>query len=183
MLKIDLKSRNTIAVLAAILVVIVVVVAVVYKAQMDEKARMKNAVISRTPTDALKVDLNKVDFSVMTSERSTKDLTAVDKRAIYESLLASFKAFLNKDPFAIRTYAMALASSPAEKALVNGLSDQNLIDMSASISKSLIMPTPDIMLAPSSIWRRDGNVVTIEYTDPDLGMVTKKAVYANGQWY
>ena len=45
------------------------------------------------------------------------------------------------------------------------------------------MPPPEVMLSPTAVWTRDGNIMTISYDDPATGLVTKKAVLIDGKWY
>jgi hypothetical protein len=176
-----------IQILSILLVVSIVTIIVIAMGSSDKKSALVNdetvVQVVRKPDDALKVDLAKVDFSAPTSPQSTNDFTAAEKKAIYESLLANFKAYVDKDVKLIRAQSLAKATSPAEKSLINSLSDADLLNLASRISKTLIMPTPEVMLSPSSVWTRDENIVTIKYQDPTLGEVTKKVVNIDGKWY
>ena len=133
--------------------------------------------------NAFDVNLNQVDFSASVSHESSKDITAADKKAVYESLLAGYKIMTSKDPQAIRTYIMKKASTPTEKNLVTKMTDADILSLSTRLGQTMIMPTPNLFLTTSSIWIRDGSAITIQYADPNTGTTTKRAVNINGQWY
>jgi hypothetical protein len=167
-----------------IAIVLIIVVFVILSLSIKDKPEEPIVpVVERKPLDAFDVDLNTVDFSASTSQISTAGITPAEKRAVYEALLVNFKAFVDKDVKSIRQISIAKATTEAEKNLVRNLSDSDILSLAERISNSLIMPPPDVMLSPSSIWLKEGNSMTITYDDPVTGPVTKKAVLIDGKWY
>ena len=89
----------------------------------------------------------------------------------------------SKDAKAIRAYMTAKANTPAEKNLLTKMTDADLVSLSSRLAQTMIMPTPGLLLTPSTVWNRSGNVITIQYSDPNTGTTTKAVMFINGQWY
>ena len=192
------KNKNVIIFGAFIIVLVIVIifvsVALLKKNTSNSVSVHNTAANSQTnglPTDssgkivqpAYKVNVNNTDFSVPVSAQSTKGVSAADKKAVYEGLLAGFKIMTSGDAKAVRAYLLEKATTPAEKNIVNKMNDADIASLSARLAATMVMPTPQNLLTPNSIWTRDGNTMTIQYTDPITGPTTKRAVLVNGKWY
>ncbi len=178
--------KNKPAIITIGVIVIVVVIFLLISSSHNKQGSFINSNAPTIPIsseDAFHTDLNKVDFSAPVSTQSSKDISAAEKRAVYESLLAGYKTMTSKDVSVIRTYMINKASTPAEKNLVTKLTDTDILSLSTRLGQMMIMPTPNLFLTTSSIWTRDGSAITIQYADPNTGTTTKRVVNINGQWY
>ena len=181
------KNNNVVIAVIAIVVVIVIIILAV---KLGHKSTPASTTVSpvassvnRSSQDAFNTNLNQVNFAVPVDPSSSKDLSASDKKAIYQSLLNGYKTMTSKDAKAVRAYMTEKATTPAEKNLVTKMSDADLVSLSTRLADTMIMPTPDLFLTSSTVWTKDGNSVTIQYMDPTTGTTTKKVVNINGQWY
>ncbi|MEI6396664.1 MAG: hypothetical protein WCO48_01145 [Candidatus Taylorbacteria bacterium] len=180
-------KNKKIAIIAAVVIVIAVIIILVRSggkttnpAPVDTSSTSGT---SRSSQAAFDTNLNQVDFAAPVNPTSSKDLSANDKKAIYQALLNGYKTMTSKNASTIRTYMTAKASTPAEKNLVTKMTDADLVSLSTRLASTMIMPTPDLFLTSSSVWTKDGSAVTIEYADPGTGTTTKRVVNINGQWY
>lgn len=180
-------SSNKKAIIAIIAIVVIVAAFVVLSKKFggfgDADNQQSSTLAPISKDAAFNTNLNQVDFDAPVSVASSKNITAAEKRAIYESLLAGYKTMTSGNATAMRAYMLAKASTAAEKNFVNKMTDADLVSLSSRLGETMIMPTPELLLTSTSVWNRDGNTVTIEYADPSTGTTTKKVVYIDGKWY
>ena len=182
----NLSSQNK-SIIVIVAIVILVAILVVFSSKSpgtnSSKTQQAGAPKQISKDAAFTTNLNQVDVGAPVSVSSSKNITAAEKRAIYESLLAGYKTMTSGDATAIRAFMTAKASTAAEKNLVTKMTNTDLVSLSDRLGQTMIMPTPGLLLTTTSIWNRDGNTVTIEYADPTGGTTTKRVVYTNGRWY
>ncbi len=175
--------KNKIILIAIIVIVVIVAIIVVVKIRQKSSVVTSTMQVIPAGVSAFDVDLSKIDFNAPVDPASSSDISATEKKAIYIALLSGYKIMASKDVKAIRAYMTAKASSLAEKTLVTNKTDADLISLSQHMLQTMVMPTPDQMLMPSSVWIKDANSVIIIYSDRNTGTTTKKVVNINGQWY
>ena len=166
---------------AIVVVIIVVIIVVSMKGGTNPAATNGNPALSKfmnTPPD----------FS-HSSASSTSEIgiTANDRKAVYDALTNAYKTMGSGDAKAIRTLLLAKATSDAEKNWVNKMTDADIISLSARISATMTVPPANLLLQPTAVWARNGNVMTVSFSADATGSatstVTMKAVYINGKWY
>ncbi len=185
-----MQINKKVMIYIAIVIVVLVVIALVSNTKKSNPSTSSQTVTSVSRTDggtivqpAYSVNMNSVNFSAPISPESSANITAADKKAVYEGLLAGFKTMTSGDAKAIRTYMTSKANSSAEKNFVTKMTDADIVSLSARLSQTMVMPVPEQLLSPVSIWTRDGNAMTIQYLDPNTGTTTKRAVNIGGSWY
>jgi len=184
----QLLKNRTVVITGGVIILVVIIIILSKGGQgiIGQNGALGTSEVSNVPIssqDAFRTDLNKVDFSLPVSPQSSKGISAADKKAVYESLLAGYKILTSKNASDIRAYMSIKASTPPEKNLITKMTDADIVSLSSRLAQTMIMPTPDLFLTASSIWTRDGNAVTIQYADPNTGTTTKRVVNINGQWY
>lgn len=185
----DKLSKNKPLIVAVSVVVILIIISIfISRSNLEKSAQQMTPTqqaeqVQQEKEAAFKVNLNETNFNAAVSPESTKGITATEKRAVYESLLSGFKVMTSGDAKAIRAYMLAKAQTPAEKNFVTTMTDANLSSLSARLSQTMVMPVPELLLASTSVWKKDGSSITIQYNDPNTGTTTKKVVNIDGKWY
>ncbi len=182
----DPNSRKKTTYIIITVAIIIIIIIIIMLRQSKGPAVTNGVPVEALPQateDAFHTDLNKVDFAAPVSTASSGAITPQEKKAVYESLLSGYKTMTSKDAKAIRAYMTAKANTPAEKNLLTKMTDADLVSLSSRLAQTMIMPTPGLLLTPSTVWNRSGNVITIQYSDPNTGTTTKAVMFINGQWY
>lgn len=125
-----------------------------------------------------------VDFTQKEStDAVSKAISASEKQAAYEAILKGYKVITSGDAKAIRTYMLARVKTDAEKKLLSSLSDSDLVSLSIRLAASQPVPDPAAMTAPDAIWRLEGNMMTVQFTNQNDQQVTMTAIKVDGKWY
>lgn len=184
---IELSKKNKIIIVVVAVVVIILLVVIFSKRNpgggSSVSSDQQGTTTEAQPVNAFAVDLNTVDFNAPVSPISSPDISAADKKAVYEALLSSYKIMTSGNVQEIRTYMSERAATPPEKNLITKMSDATILSLSARLSNTMVMPVPKLLLAKTSIWLRDGNGITVQYMDPNTGTTTKRILNIDGKWY
>lgn len=110
-------------------------------------------------------------------------VTAKEREDVYNAFVRGYDLIKAGDVSGVREWFKAIAASEEERKQVMQMKDADLLNLINRLAVISIKPDARYMLAPDALWIKEGNTMTVTYTDASGSRVTKRSIFSNGRWY